>query len=74
MAITFTPVELDTRNGDRTGLLVFDEGRLAAVLCRLDADHGDQAGRWFVETIFHEACGAQSQTFESPEEFAASLR
>lgn len=73
MALTFTPVELDTRNGDRTGLLVFDQGRLTAVLCRLDADHGEQAGRWFVEADFRGSRGSRSRIYESPEAFAADF-
>ena len=71
--VTFTAVDLDTRHGDQTGLLVFMEGRLAAVLCRLDADHGELTGRWFVEKTFREMPLPASNTFEQPDDFAAFL-
>jgi len=71
--ITFTPVELDTRHGDRTGLLVFQHGRLTGILSRLDEDHGELAGRWFVEKTFHEVHLPASSTFESPEAFGDIL-
>ena len=67
------PVDLDTRHGDRTGVLVFAEGRLAAILCRLDPQHGDLAGRWFVEKTFREL-NLASTTFESPDAFAEVLK
>jgi hypothetical protein len=73
MSISFTPVELDTRHGDRTGLLAFNQGRLIAVLSCLDAGHGGQSGRWFVEAIFREIGLDRSQTYESPETFAARV-
>lgn len=73
MAITFTPVELDTANGDRRGLLVFSDGKLTAVMCCLDEGHGDEAGRWFVETTFRNIQLVSSHTYDSPEAFAVSL-
>lgn len=74
MAITFEPVELDTRQGDRSGMLVYVDGRLAAVLCCLDEDHGALAGQWFVEKTFHEIGPLSSRTYESPAAFAEALR
>jgi len=73
MTITFRPVELDTRNGDQAGLLVFDQGKLTAVLCCLDDGHGDEAGRWFVETTFRHVRLVPSRTYESPDAFADAL-
>jgi hypothetical protein len=73
MTVTFEPVELDTAQGDRTGMLVFADGRLLAVLSRLDADHGDLAGRWFVEAAFREISPLPSRTYESPTGFAEAL-
>jgi hypothetical protein len=37
---------------DRDGVLVLDGDVLVAVLCRLSAEHGDQAGHWFLECSF----------------------
>ncbi len=70
---TFSPVELDTGNGDQTGLLVFDEGKLTAVLCRLDDSHGSEEGKWFVELTFRHMPLVASRTYDSPQAFAAAL-
>jgi hypothetical protein len=37
---------------DRDGVLVLDGDVLVAVLCRLSAEHGEGAGRWFLECSF----------------------
>jgi len=74
MAITFTPVELDTGNGDRRGLLVLSDGKLTAVLSCLDKAHGQAAGKWFVETTFRPMRLAATRIYASPEDFADALR
>ena len=50
MNITVQPIPVATEEGE--GLLVFAEGRLAAVLVRLSELHEDMAGRWFLEAVF----------------------
>lgn len=37
---------------DHDGMLVLDDGRLFAVLCRLSATHDEMAGQWFIECGF----------------------
>ena len=72
MSITYQPVALDS-NYDGEAMLVFDDGRLAAVLTRLDAFHDSLAGRWYIETLYSMRVAATPATFGSPEEFAQLL-
>ena len=74
MPITFTPVELDTGSGDRSGLVVFNDGRLTAVLSCLDDVHGEAAGQWFVEATFRPMRLSASRTYATPEAFADAFR
>ena len=52
MPLTYQNVQLDTSYGDREGKLVFEDGRLVAVISRLDAFHGEYAGYWYIEMVF----------------------
>lgn len=52
MTVTFVPVQLASSVGDEDGRLAFVDGRLVAILCRLGAFHGEQAGEWNLETAF----------------------
>lgn len=74
MAVTFSPVELDTGNGDRTGLTVFNNGKLVAILSCLDAGHGDAAGKWFVEATFRPMQVVATRTYATPDAFADVIR
>ena len=58
---------------DGEALLVFQDGRLAAVLTRLEAFHEDLAGRWYIEMLFSNPISPTPETFESPEGFAELL-
>jgi hypothetical protein len=49
--ISFQPVQVATGD-DEDGLLVFADGLLVGVLVRLSDQHGEMAGRWFVEAAF----------------------
>ena len=51
MSITFQAVVLDT-SFDSQGLLVFRDGRLVAVVSRLDPYHDQFAGHWHIEKTF----------------------
>ncbi|WP_260597884.1 hypothetical protein [Sphingomonas endolithica] len=46
----YEQVELRTAR-DHEGVVVFDGNVLVAVLARLSADHGDDAGRWSIEFL-----------------------
>ncbi len=50
MNLAVEPVRVAAEEGE--GLLVFADGRLAAVLVRLSAIHAGLAGRWFLEATF----------------------
>lgn len=52
MKLSFEPVLLDTDDGDGEAMLLFADGRLAAVASRLSEAHGDDSGRWFIEAVF----------------------
>ncbi len=48
MPLEIRPVELNDEH-DREGRLVFQDGRLAAILSRLSDQHAARSGRWFLE-------------------------
>ena len=51
MKVRFEPVLIEgVEHGE--GQLAFWDGRLVAVLVRLDGGHGAEEGRWFVEKAF----------------------
>ncbi|MCK1368034.1 hypothetical protein [Bradyrhizobium sp. 62] len=51
MSLKLQPVRV--ANGyDEEGFLAFVDDRLAAVLVRLSEQHGELAGRWFIEAAF----------------------
>ena len=52
--IEFRPAILDTQGRDSEAVLVYRDGRLAAVLTCLSEIHGDQQGLWFLEACFVE--------------------
>ncbi|RXF67943.1 hypothetical protein [Hansschlegelia zhihuaiae] len=52
--IEFQPVKVATGSADEEGRLVFHEGKLIAVLVRLDdANHGPALGQWSLEAGFN---------------------
>lgn len=53
---------------DEEGLLVFAAERLVAVLVRLSDQHGEMAGRWFLETAFGRLAGPNHPSFSDLEE------
>jgi hypothetical protein len=52
--VVFQPIGVATSSADTDGCLLLVDGRLAAVLVRLqDEDHGDDLqGKWFVESAY----------------------
>ena len=63
MALEFKPVTL-AREGDAAGQLVFQDGRLLAIVAQLDAAHDGLAGHWCVEVRIDELMGMTNHTFE----------
>ena len=63
MIFMLQPVRVNTSSKDENGLLVFADGRLVAVLVRLSDEHGDKAGRWFLEHGFNRLDGPAHPTF-----------
>ena len=72
--ITFQPIEVLTASEDREGCLVLANGKLAAVLVRLnDAAHDPLLrGAWFIEAGFG-FLDRRHELFASLEEAAASI-
>ena len=58
-------VRVDTGGADEDGCLVFRDGKLAAALVRLSEQHGDMAGRWFLEHGFGGLDGPWYPLFDS---------
>ncbi|MGU3537423.1 hypothetical protein [Methylobacterium sp. A54F] len=52
MTLCLQPVQVATGSADQESQLVFSDGFLVAVLVRLSQDHGEQAGRWYLEAGF----------------------
>lgn len=71
MTLTVQPVLLGNPD-DQDGVLVFDGGRLVAVLCRLSATHGHRAGQWFLESSFGVAA-LDTDMFGTIEQACASI-
>ncbi|KQO55893.1 hypothetical protein ASG60_08810 [Methylobacterium sp. Leaf469] len=63
MSLLFQPVQVATGSSDSESRLVFDDGFLVAILVQLCAQHGDQAGRWFLEAGFGRVEHANPPTF-----------
>lgn len=50
----FQPIKLATGSADEDGLLVLHDGKLVAVLVRLDdPNHGPAVGQWSLEAGFN---------------------
>jgi hypothetical protein len=67
VTLTLQSVRVDTGSEDEDGLLVFADGRLVAVLVRLSDEHGDKAGRWFLEHGFGRLDGTTHPIFDDIE-------
>lgn len=52
MNLRLQPVQVATGSDDQESQLVFVDGLLAAILVRLSALHGADAGRWHMEAGF----------------------
>jgi hypothetical protein len=52
MTLHLQPVQIATGSSDAESRLVFANGFLVAVLVRLSEDHGEDAGKWFLEAGF----------------------
>jgi hypothetical protein len=67
MTLTTKPVRVAT-GADEDGCLVFNDGRLVAVLVRLSDQHEVAPGQWFYEAGFGPLDGPDHPTFPSIEE------
>ncbi|TXM95055.1 hypothetical protein [Methylobacterium sp. WL116] len=52
MNFRLQPVQVATGSDDQESQLVFVDGLLAAVLVQLSEQHGEDAGKWFLEAGF----------------------
>ena len=52
MNLRLQPVRVATGSDDQEGQLVFADDFLVAALVRLSDQHGDDAGKWFLEAGF----------------------
>lgn len=62
MSISLRPVRVAT-GLDEDGLLVFVNDYLVAVLVRLTDRHGEEAGKWFLETGYGRLDGPRHPIF-----------
>ncbi|TXN06775.1 hypothetical protein FV219_09175 [Methylobacterium sp. WL122] len=52
MTLQLQPVQVATGSDDQESRLVFADGFLAAILVQLSEQHGEDAGKWFLEAGF----------------------
>lgn len=65
MTLTRQSVRVDTGGPDEEGCLVFDNGRLIAVLVRLSSEHDQMLDRkWFLEHGFGELDTSEHPVFD----------
>ena len=62
MSISLQPVRIGT-GYDEDGLLVLADDYLVAVLVRLTDRHGEEAGKWFLETGYGRLSRRQQRIF-----------
>lgn len=75
MSVQFVPQDILTGSPDQTGHLVLADGKLAAILVRLDDPaHGDDLGRWFLEAGFGRLSKPFKPTFKDLAEAEAWVR
>lgn len=63
MNLHLQPVQVATGSQDTESNLVFADGLLVAVLVRLSDEHGDEAGRWYLEVGFGRVDDTHPPTF-----------
>lgn len=64
MNLKFTPITIAVR-GSTEGHLVFLDDSLVAILVLLGNLHEDNAGKWYMETAFHESMVGKGHIFGS---------
>ena len=66
MTISLQPIRVRTGSQDTEGRLALANGELVAVFVRLDEEiHGEDQGRWFLETAYGSLQRAMPPLFES---------
>ena len=71
MNLRLQPVQVATGSDDQESQLVFEEGFLVAILVRLSAMHGADAGKWHIEAGFGRIHDAIAPTFANLDEAQA---
>ena len=74
MTLSLQPVRIRTESSDEEGRLVMAEGFLVAILIQLSADHGTEAGYWFLEVGFGRLQGQRVPTFPTLDDASRWLR
>jgi hypothetical protein len=62
-------LRVKTDSADSNGILLFDDGELIAILLELaDESHGEDRGKWVIETVFSVELNPPRSSFASAEE------
>lgn len=72
--VILQPITVDTHSPDQTGMLVMVNGKLVAVLVRLDTPDHDRRGAWYMEVGFGRLAGVRAPLFDTPEEAMRWMR
>jgi hypothetical protein len=65
-------LRVKTDSADNNGILLLENGELVAVLIELaDESHGDDRGKWVIETVFGLSLASPPTHFDSVDDAAA---
>lgn len=72
--VVLQPIQVETGSADQEGRLVMADGRLIAILVRLDDPEHEAVGHWFLEVALGGLQGHNAPVFATLEEATRWLR
>lgn len=72
--VVLQPISIDTASPDQAGMLVMVNGRLVALLVRLDTPEHERPGAWFMEVGLGRLAGVRAPVFDTLEDAARWVR
>lgn len=72
--VVLQPISVDTASPDQAGMLVMANGKLVAVLVRLDAPEHKRRGTWYMEVGLGRLANVRTPTFDTLEDATYWIR
>ncbi|MCJ2012204.1 hypothetical protein [Methylobacterium sp. J-076] len=72
--VVLQPIAVDTASLDRTGMLVLANGKLVAILVRLEVPEHARCGAWFLEVGLGRLAGVRPPAFDTLEDATRWVR